>query len=434
MQLKTFSARSSAAVLSKIRAEFGSEAVILETREEGGLVYMTAALERDNISLGQHGAGSAQTSEDGLTDRPGGTKRQQPAASRKEKKEEGISPASKTTEACGGKSRADAYGQGAAAKRAYRNAAPLHPAEAEALLPKEPFQHQSHGLDWQEEWSSIKGHILALMKPAMRLDELAPRQRLALEYLQRQGVEDEAILHLYERLRDKPEANVLSPLADLVRVRPWSEENWPQRVQLITGPFGSGKTSVAIRMALSLRRSSPDCRICLVNADATRGNGRLLLRHYCELSELVYKEASSTLELVACLSSAEREGYDRILVDLPGLARDKRLETLLADAGLDARCGERPGDAAVHLALPPHYGSTELRAILDRYRCPHAGSIVWTKLDEAEHYGQIVNVGIRTGLPVSALSYGPGLGNSLAPAREVMLWRLLFKREFPSGN
>jgi flagellar biosynthesis protein FlhF len=40
---------------------------------------------------------------------------------------------------------------------------------------------------------------------------------------------------------------------------------------------------------------------------------------------------------------------------------------------------------------------------------------------------------VQTGLPVSALSFGPGLGNSLAPARENMLWRLLFKRELPGG-
>jgi flagellar biosynthesis protein FlhF len=104
------------------------------------------------------------------------------------------------------------------------------------------------------------------------------------------------------------------------------------------------------------------------------------------------------------------------------------LSTLLADAGF----GAGTDGPAVHLALPPHYGALQLRTILGRYRTPHAGSIVWTKLDEAEHYGQIVNVGLATGLPESALSYGPGLGNSLAPAQSVMLWRLLFKRELPS--
>jgi flagellar biosynthesis protein FlhF len=70
---------------------------------------------------------------------------------------------------------------------------------------------------------------------------------------------------------------------------------------------------------------------------------------------------------------------------------------------------------------------------LERYRTPHAGSIIWTKLDEAEHYGQMINVAVDTGLPVSALSFGAGLGNSLAPVKENMVWRLIFKRELPLG-
>ena len=124
----------------------------------------------------------------------------------------------------------------------------------------------------------------------------------------------------------------------------------------------------------------------------------------------------------------------RFLLVFPGLSRGRYLTTLLSDAGLARRNGESPEDAAVHLALPPHYGSLQLSGILERYHAPHAGSLVWTKLDEAEHYGQIVNVAVQTGLPVSALSFGPGLGNSLTPARENMLWRLLFKRELPGGS
>ena len=286
---------------------------------------------------------------------------------------------------------------------------------------------------WHEEWNSIKNHLLALMKPALRLDLLPPRQRLAIEFLQREGVEDAAVLHLFQRLQADPTTSILGPLGQLVPVRIWGLETWPQRLQMIAGPFGAGKTSVAVRMALALRRAAPACRICMINADATRGNGRLLLRHYCDLSDMAYKEASSTLELVASMNEALRENYERVIVDLPGFSRGRHLATLIADAGLTDRCGESPDDLAVHLALPPHYGTLQLRGVLERYRAPHAGSLIWTKLDEAEHYGQIVNVAVSTGLPVSALSFGPGLGNSLAPAKENMLWRLLFKRELPTG-
>lgn len=394
MQVRTFSARGMSAALGLIRDELGPEAVILDTQEEDGLVTITAALE---------GApAKAAPSEEADEARP------------------------TITYSARGR-------MVAAATAAMERAAPAPDVPVEAgpagNTAAPPFGWQK----WHEEWSSIKNHLLALMKPALKLDLLPPRQRLAIEYLQREGVEDEAVLELFQRLQSAPDSSILVPLAEMVPMRPWGEEHWPQRIQIIAGPFGAGKTSVAIRMALHLRRVSPESRICLVNADATRGNGRLLLRHYCDLSDMAYKEASSTLELVAAITAAKKEGFSRIIVDLPGLSRGRHLATLLSDAGLGERTGESIDDVAVHLTLPPHYGSLQLNGILERYRTAHAGAIVWTKLDEAEHYGQIVNVALATGLPVSALSFGPGLGNSLAPVRESALWRLLFKRELPAS-
>ena len=382
MQLRTFTARSTAAVMAQIKEELGPDAVILETREEDGMIIMTAARERAAVKTEGLMAG-----------------------------EDGVRAA-----------------MAAALGRMGREDPAPHARGEDDLLPS---GHAVGSQQWQEEWNSIKTHLLSLMKPALKMEEMPPRQRLAIEFLQREGVNDASVLELFARLKGNPSASILDPLGNMVLVQPWGVEHWPQRLQVIAGPFGAGKTSVAIRMALALRKESPDLRICLLNADATRGNGRLLLRHYAELSDMAYKEASTTMELVAGINAAEREGFDRILVDLPGIGRGKYLQTLLADAGLDGQAPGGAARAAVHLAMPPHYGEEQMRGMLERYRSSQPGSIVWTKLDEAEHFGQIVNVALGTGLPVSALSYGPGLGNSLVPAKETTLWRLLFKKELP---
>lgn len=458
MQLKSFSARTHKEVLTLIKDELGPDAIILDTQEEDGIITMTAALERVPVSRPQaaaeaSGGDAAPVADKNLSPgfEPLGGR-----ASRYQPLPQDVPPPAPVTPPArpGRKTAAEALSEERAAllqgqiaprsievskKRAHSayTAQQSAPAESDppAAAPAGNAQAMPPGWQqWHEEWSTIKNQLLALMKPALRLDLLPPRQRLAIEFLQREGVEDAAILHLFQRLQGDPSASILAPLAQMVPVRTWNETEWPQRLQVIAGPFGAGKTSVAIRMALSLRKTAPTCRICLVNADATRGNGRLLLRHYCDLSHMAYKEASTTLELVAALNVCLREGYDRVLVDLPGLSRGRYLSTLLSDAGLADRTGETADDLAVHLTLPPHYGTLQLRGILARYRTEHAGSIVWTKLDEAEHYGQIVNVATQTGLPVSCLSFGPGLGNSLAPAKENMLWRLLFKRELPLGG
>lgn len=498
MQIKSYSARTGKEVLAMIKEELGPDAVILDSKEEDGVITMTAATERDPLPVQRPAPSakgdaappaSAATVQSDQRTLPGfepiggrTTRFQAPSATPERKEPAGppkpVSPAAATdaplappdvetmprppkvhdaaTEAfrmAQVKTRttripppvAEQGEEPASPRQAQprqpssqspRPQAPLLPgvSASPAASPAQGGQVPQGWQQWHEEWSTIKNYILALVKPAMRLDLLPPRQRLALEFLQREGVEDDAVLHLYQRLQNDPESSILEPLSQLVPVRTWDTENWPQRIQVIAGPFGTGKTSVAIRLALTLRKDEPNFRICLVNADATRGNGRLLLRHYCELSDLAYKEASTTLELVAALNAALREGFERVIVDLPGLSRGRSLATLLADAGLGDRTGEGADDIAVHLTLAPHYGSLQLGGILQRYRTPHAGSIVWTKLDEAEHYGQLVNVAVESGLPVAALSFGPGLRNSLAPASENMLWRMLFKRELPIGS
>lgn len=446
MQLKTFCAKTGAAALSQIRSEFGADAVILETREENGVVYITAALERQPSVLdNEHFSSAFSSARKSVSDAEHEAREERRA--REERGTVTPPPAARTIKATTPPARESVSPTRASAPagntlpKAARNTADKAYRSVAATGDNVPLSRMDICRDsltgnvrWQEEWSCIKSHLLALMKPALRFDLLPPRQRLALEYLQKQGVDDEAMLFLYEHLRDNELSNILTPLAGLVPIRPWGKRKWPQRVQFVTGPFGAGKTSVAIRMALSLRRSSPGTRICLVNADATRGNGRLLLRHYSELSDMEYREAASTIELVAVLDKAERAGFDRVLVDLPGLGRTKHLRSLLSDAGMDERLGNGPDSAAVHLALPPLYSDVETRNLLERYHSDHTGSIIWTRLDEASQFGQIVNVGAASGLPVSAVSYGPGLRRSFTPASQVLLWRLLFKQELPGDE
>ncbi|MFV0422557.1 flagellar biosynthesis protein FlhF [Oleidesulfovibrio sp.] len=281
--------------------------------------------------------------------------------------------------------------------------------------------------EWHREWDEIKGHLMALMKPALRLDELAPRQRVALEYLEREGVDDKVILALYKHLRSAPAASVLEPLSKVVPVRSWSSEGWPQKVQLVCGPYGTGKTSAVIRMALALRKREPSARVCLVNVDSQRGSGRMMLRHYAELCGMDYREVSGHAD-VNELSRMSDE-YDKIIIDMSGLGRTENLTAALNKNGLAVFLEQQ--DCAIQLVMSPLYGDAQLRAFLRQYAYDVPCGLVWTKLDEACNFGALVNLSASTGLPVSTLSYGPGLKNSLVPAREAMIWRLVFKKQLP---
>ena len=381
MQVRTFTGENAHAVRAQIKAELGGDAVILSSRDcsENGRMWheITVGVER-SLNL-------------------------EPLAAQI------VSKAYKEPSGAG----FDAPNPSAS-----RNSVPA----AQAAPP---------GWDeWHRDWNQIKAHLLALLKPELKLDSLSPRQRLAVEYLGREGMDDSTLFTLYKALVGKPDLSVLEPLAELVPVRPWGLEFWPQQIHVLAGPFGAGKTTSALRLALALRAEDPHLPVLFLNADCERGGGRLLLRHYTELSAMEYAEAMDAEQCLAALRAWENEhgASGKVIVDLSGATRGQTLADQLGEIGLTG------SGIAVHLTLSPLSGDGQQAEFLRRYRPEgrKAGdaAIIWTKLDEASVYGAIINAGAATGLPISALSYGPGITNTLAPAHGARVWRLLFKHEF----
>lgn len=298
--------------------------------------------------------------------------------------------------------------------------------EITAGLERQPVESDgqpSGWSEWHKEWMQIKDQLSVLMKSAIRLENLTPRQRVALEYLQREGVSDAVAVDLYKRLMIDPGVSILECLCNMVPVKGWGTQEWSQQLHFFVGPFGSGKTTTALRFALYLRRKDPSFKVAFINCDCLRGNGRLTLRHWAELSNFAYVEAADRQAMDFALASAREADY--IFVDVPGLPRGQNLSQWFASMGLDQR------DAARHLMLSPFCEALQTKDFLQRYQGEGPASIVWTKLDEAVSFGSIVNVTSTANLPVSALSYGSELKASLSPATEPLIWRLIFKRQLP---
>ncbi len=407
MQVRTFTGTSASNVRAQIKAEMGSDVVILSSRDcsEGGRKWheTTVGIERSpGIELGGASGAPIPPGLDGAPKETArGASRAYKAASTGETR-----PAGKTD---GRPVDWRSPGPGAA-----------------------PSGTVPPGWDeWHRDWNQIKDHLLTLMKPELRLDALTPRQRLAVEYLGREGMDDSTLFTLYKSLAGKPELSVLEPLSDLVPVRPWGLESWPQEIHVLAGPFGAGKTTCALRLALTLRKEDPHLPILFLNADSERAGGRLLLRHYAELSAMEYAEAGEADQCLEALRawSNENGAGGKVIVDLPGAGRGQTLADQLERIGLTG------SGIAVHLTLSPLSGGGQQAEFLRRYR--HDGeeggntSIIWTKLDEASGYGAIINAGAVSGLPICALSYGPGITDTLVPAYGAYVWRLIFKHQFP---
>ncbi len=282
--------------------------------------------------------------------------------------------------------------------------------------------------DWNKEWGRLKEHIYTLMQPAMQWENLSPHQRVALEYLQREGVDSDVIVEFYKVLlkgnsapQQSAKPAMLAVMASLLPVKPFNINNYPQRLQIMAGPYGSGKTSAALRLAMLRKEERPQQQIGFINTDATRGNGRLVLRHWADLSGFPYFEAPDADAMHAALRACRE--MNCLFIDMQGLSRNETLEDKFKLLGMQNL------QANVHLVLSPHYSN--IKELLKRYKNSFPTSLLWTKVDEAEHYAELVNVAVRSELPVSALSFGAELQGTLLPAEESQIWRLILKHQLP---
>jgi len=282
--------------------------------------------------------------------------------------------------------------------------------------------------EWHKDWSRLKDHIYALMQPAMQWEKLSPHQRVALEYLQNEGVESDVIVEFYKVLVEGNNAQqkgtklaMLAVMASLLPVKPFSIKNYPQRLQIMVGPYGSGKTNAALRLAMLRKEERPSQQIGFINTDVTRGNGRLVLRHWADLSGFPYFEAPDADAMKAALKACR--DMDCIFIDMQGLSRNETLENKFKALKLQGL------QAHVHLVLSPHYSN--LKELLKRYKNHFPTSLLWTKVDEAEHYAELINVAVHSELPVSAISFGAELQGTLLPAEESQIWRLILKHQLP---
>ncbi|NCD25508.1 MAG: flagellar biosynthesis protein FlhF [Deltaproteobacteria bacterium] len=300
---------------------------------------------------------------------------------------------------------------------------PAAPAPASDIAPAPA------GNEWtlmREEWSQLRKHLMAVITPQMDVGLLTPRQQVVLDYLEREGVHHDVLLALWEKFRRQPDSPTLSVMSGMLKVLPWLDTAWPHKIHLFAGPYGGGKSCTVLRLSLAVKKARPKTRILIVNADRSQGKGRLYLRHYAELSGLSYRELDSPEQW----ADLERDAmdHDLVLVDLPGLPGRQPLDAWLRDIS-----GGHPPKGHVHLVLSPLYASGQMDAFVSRLATDSAASIIWTKLDEACNYGEILNQATKTGLPVSLLSVGPELKNTLAQPDTQGIWKLLLRHELPEA-
>jgi flagellar biosynthesis protein FlhF len=204
---------------------------------------------------------------------------------------------------------------------------------------------------------------------------------------------------------------------------PWSNEAPGRTIAALVGPPGAGKTAMlaklAVRHGLAAKRSTH-----IISYDSHRIASGEPLRSYAAILGVGFEALDTVTALAHSLKENSRK--ELILIDTPGYSA--------ADFDLSYDLSEFLSTyphVDIHLVLSCAARSSDLTRMVDRYNKFNPAKLIFTRLDETESRGAILNESIRTGLPVSFLGSGPRVPDDLEPAEKDRIIDLLFgEREF----
>jgi flagellar biosynthesis protein FlhF len=190
-----------------------------------------------------------------------------------------------------------------------------------------------------------------------------------------------------------------------------------QIIAAFIGTTGVGKTTTIAKIAarLMLERAK---KVGLISLDAYRIGAMEQLKTYANILGVPCFQAFKKKDLLFALR--RMEGKDVVLIDTAGQSQYDR-------SRLDELRRLIPGELNIstHLLLSIATAESEMNKAADNFRCLNYQSYIFTKKDETQKCGTILNQIVKQSLPVSYITTGQNVPEDIEQAERDKLLKLI---------
>lgn len=189
---------------------------------------------------------------------------------------------------------------------------------------------------------------------------------------------------------------------------------------VFVGPTGVGKTFTLAKLATRLAAFEQK-RVALISVSPSPWHAVEELKALTQLAKAPVEAATTPAELAAAVHN--HQDKEMILVDTAGIPSKNAAQMLRLKSFLDVL--DQPKD--VFLVLSCATKNRDLYQVISDFNRLDFSQMIFTKLDETQTYGSLLNAVCYTGKPVSYLACGLTIPDDLWPVEPRKLAEMLLK-------
>jgi len=206
-----------------------------------------------------------------------------------------------------------------------------------------------------------------------------------------------------QMLRQQPGANAAEIVEHLMleqigRAEPILHKKFTQKVILVLGPTGVGKTTTIVKLAADFAVKQKK-NVGIINTDTYRIGAKEQMQTYADILGVPMQVVYHSHELDAAMESLSDR--DLVFVDTTGKrpGDEQHKEDLLEIVRI-----LKPEDVLLCLAATTSFSS--IKEMVDTYGFVDDYRLLITKLDETKHRGSVLNISWYTQKPLAYVTTG----------------------------